>query len=49
MTKDEKIKKIQAVLDSHTPRLEIYCKLFDEMEDNVYNYTDYVVSTSNNN
>lgn len=44
MTNAEKIKKIQAVLDSHTPRLEIYCKLFDEMEDNVYNYTDYVES-----
>lgn len=42
MTDAEKIKKIQAILDSKTPRLEHYCKLFDEMEDNVYNYTDYV-------
>ena len=44
MTDAEKIKKIQAILDSKTPRLEHYCKLFDEMEDNVYNYTDYVES-----
>ncbi len=44
MTNAEKIKKIQAVLDSKTPRLEHYCKLFDEMEDNVYNYTEYVES-----
>lgn len=44
MTNAEKIKKIQAILDSKTPRIEHYCKLFDEMEDNVYNYTDYVES-----
>ena len=44
MTTSEKIKKIQAVLDSKTPRLEHYCKLFDEMEDNVYNYKEYVES-----
>ena len=42
MTNDEKIKKIQALIDSNTPRLEHYCKLFDEMDDNVYNYTEYV-------
>lgn len=42
MTNDEKIKKIQALIDSKTPRLEHYCKLFDEMDDNVYNYTEYV-------
>ncbi|HRR78257.1 MAG TPA: DUF4268 domain-containing protein [Ruminococcus sp.] len=44
MTTSEKIRKIQAVLDSKTPRLEHYCKLFDEMEDNVYNYTEFVES-----
>lgn len=44
MTTSEKIKKIQAVLDSKTPRLEHYCKLFDEMEDNVYNYTEFLES-----
>jgi len=44
MTTSEKIKKIQAVLDSKTPRLEHYYQLFDEMEDNVYNYTDFVES-----
>mgnify|MGYP001338970576 CR=1 FL=1 len=44
MTNTEKLDKIQAVLDSKTPRLEHYCKLFDEMEDNVYNYTEYVES-----
>ena len=42
MTNDEKIKKIQALIDSKTSRLEHYCKLFDEMDDNVYNYTEYV-------
>ena len=44
MTTSEKIKKIQAVLASKTLRLEHYCKLFDEMEDNVYNYTEFVES-----
>ena len=44
MTNVEKIKKIQAVINSKTPRFEHYSKLFDEMEDNVYNYTDYVES-----
>ena len=42
MLNAEKIQKIQALIDSKTPRLEHYCKLFDEMDDNVYNYTEYV-------
>ena len=44
MTNDEKIKKIQALIDSKTPRLEHYYKLFEEMGDIEYKYTEYVES-----
>lgn len=44
MTNDEKIKKIKAVLDSKSPRLEHYYTLFEEMDDIVYNYTEFVES-----
>jgi len=44
MTNDEKIKKIQAIIDSKTPRLEHYYKLFEEMGDIEYKYTEYVES-----
>ena len=42
MTYSEKIKKIQTLLDCNTPRLEHYYRLMEEMEDIIYNYTDYV-------
>ena len=44
MTNAEKIKKIQALIDSKTPRLEHYYKLFEEMGDIEYSYTEYVES-----
>lgn len=44
MTNDEKIKKIKAVLDSKSPRLEHYYTLFEEMDDIVYNFTEFVES-----
>ena len=44
MTNNEKIKKIKAVLDSKSPRLEHYYTLFEEMDDIVYNYTEFVES-----
>ena len=44
MTNDEKIKKIQALIDSKIPRLEHYYKLFEEMGDIEYKYTEYVES-----
>jgi hypothetical protein len=44
MTNDEKIKKIQALIDSKPPRLEHYYKLFEEMGDIEYKYTEYVES-----
>lgn len=44
MTNDEKIKKIQALIDSKTPRLEHYYQLFEEMGDIEYKYTEYVES-----
>ena len=44
MTNDAKIKKIQALIDSKTPRLEHYYKLFEEMGDIEYKYTEYVES-----
>ena len=48
MTNIEKIKKIQAVLDSNTPRVEHYYRLLEDMEDIVYNYTDFVEQNVDN-
>ena len=44
MTNAEKIKKIQALIDYKTPRLEHYYKLFEAMGDIEYYYTEYVES-----